>query len=164
MKTMLILITLLATLSAASAQDNSCENGDVIHVEVDGADVTVFHDAALYNCCHDPFDYALDWQNDRLVITETEVNPQCYCICCFDLENTVENVPAGTWTLRFRWFDYEAMGWLEVDTVFTVGEVGQSGPAIFSAANDSGCLDGTTGVADQPDVPANWGLIKAYYR
>jgi len=162
MKTMLILIMLLAALSAAPALGNWCEYADVIRVEVDGADVTVFHDAALYNCCHDPFDYDMVWQDDRLEITESEVNPQCYCICCFDLQTTIEAVPAGTWTLRFRWFDYEAPEWIEVDTIFTVEEVGQGGSAVFGSTDDSGCLEDSTGVVDPPTT--SWSLIKAIYR
>ncbi len=161
---MLTIATAALLLAAPAAADFGlwCDDADVVRVEVDGADVTVFHDAAVYNCCPDPFEFDTAWDGDRLVVTEHEVltNP-CFCVCCFDLDFTVENVPAGDWILRFVWWDTESTGWTEVEIPFTVDDVGQGGPAMVGESGDSGCLT-SSGVEDAP-AAVPWGMVKAIY-
>ncbi|MBC8423173.1 hypothetical protein H8E07_03530 [bacterium] len=160
---MIVFATLLLAAPATADFGLWCEFADEVRVDVDGADVTVFHDAALYNCCPDPFAYDAHWESDRLVIAETEVltNP-CFCVCCFDLSTTVENVPPGDWVLRFVWFDSEATAWTEVEVPFTVGDVGQGGPASVGESGDSGCL--TSSDVDALPATMPWGQVKAGYR
>jgi len=162
-KTLIAVAALLLAAPAAADFGLWCEYADEVRVEVNGADVTVIHEAAVYNCCPDPFDYDAVWDGDRLVVTETEVltNP-CFCVCCFDLSTTVESVPPGDWVLRFAWFDSETSAWTEVEVPFTVGDVGQSGPASVGENGDSGCLT-SSGVDDAPTTMP-WGQIKAIYR
>ena len=153
----------LLAVPAAAQEYLWCYNADEVRVEVDGSTVTVIHEAAVYNCCPDPFAYDVVWEEDHLVVTETEVltNP-CYCICCFDLYTTVENVPPGAWVMWFRWYDYEIYDWLQVEVPFTVDDLGQGGPVFVGATDDSGCLT-SSAVDDIPPVTTSWGRVKAIY-
>ncbi len=156
-------VLLLLAVPATAQFGLWCENADVVRAEVDGSTVTVIHEAALYNCCPDPFQYDVTWESDHLVVTETEVltNP-CFCVCCFDLYTSVENVPPGDWTMWFRWYDYETNDWQQVEVPFTVEDVGQGGPVAAGASDGSGCLT-SSGVDDTPQATTNWGCIKAIY-
>ena len=160
MKLIFILCAAILCCGAAVAPaDEWCRDADVLRVEVDGADVTIYHDAALYNCCPDPFQYDMAWEANTLVVTETEIltNP-CFCICCFDLNTTIEDVPAGQWTLRLRWFDYEALDWIYLEAPLVVGDVGQSGQTVQGASVASDCLDATEADID------DWGRVQTLYR
>ncbi|MBU0741254.1 hypothetical protein KKG45_03910 [bacterium] len=144
---------------AAARADDWCLDGDGLRVEIDGATVTVCHDAARYNCCPDPFQYAVSWDFDTLVVTETEVltNP-CYCLCCYDLSTTIEDVPPGQFTLRLRWFDYETLDWAQLEAPFGVDDVGQSGTHVLGASQSSGCL------AASGNTARSWSRVKTLYR
>jgi len=166
MMKLLILCVALSLPAAPAAADFGlwCEGGDVVRVEIDGSDATIVHEAALYNCCPDPFQYDVSWDGDVLLVTETEIlTYPCYCVCCFDLYTTVENVPPGDWTVRFAWYDYETDAWLQMDVPFTVGNVGQEGPVLVGLSDSSGCLSSSD--VDVPPGPAtSWSSVKALYR
>lgn len=163
MKTLTLVIAVLLLAAPAAADFGLwCDDADVVRVEVDGADVTVIHEAAVYNCCPDPFEFETAWDGDRLVVTEHEVltNP-CFCVCCFDLSFTVENVPPGDWVLRFAWWDTESTGWTEVELPFTVADMGQGGPAAAGASDDSGCL-ASSSIEAVPET-LTWSTLKTIY-
>ena len=142
-----------------------CWDQDEIYAVVGGSSVTIHHDATVYNCCPDPFQYEAFWEEDRLVMVEQEVltNP-CYCLCCYDLSFTVDNVPPGQWPLLFRWYDQETSGWRQVELTIPVADEGQSGEIMSAAAWQSDCLS-VTAVPDDPEPEfRNWGALKALYR
>jgi hypothetical protein len=31
----------------------------------------------------------------------------CDCICCYDVQSTIEGLVPGEYTVEYRWFDYE---------------------------------------------------------
>ncbi len=161
---LLSLFVLACIVSPTVAQDYLwCFNADLVFLEVEGTTVTIYHHATVYNCCPDLFAYEATWEEDHLVVTETEVlTIPCICLCCYDLSTTVENVPPGEWIMWFRWYDYEAHDWLQVEMPFTVDDVDQSGPVFVGATDISGCLT-TSGVDDTPPETTNWGCIKAIY-
>ncbi len=155
---------LMLTLCTTAASANWCEDADLIRVEVEGARVIVHHDAALYNCCPDPFAYDVQLAGGVMTMVETEVltNP-CFCICCFDLQATVEDVPAGDWVLVFEWYDYESAAWTSDTVSFTVPDVGQGDPPDLAGAERSECLVESS--VDDPAPPGiEWGRMKTYYR
>jgi hypothetical protein len=163
MRRTIAMLAALLLAAPAVAQYLWCDDADVVRVDVDGATVTVIHEAAVYNCCPDPFQYDVSWEGDRLLVTEHEVlTYPCYCICCFDLFATVENAPPGEWVLVFTWWNYESNGWMQVEVPFTVEDVGQGGPALMGPTDDSGCLNSS----DVDDVPTTtaWGQVKTIYR
>ncbi len=158
---LIIAITCSAILLAGSicAQaDEWCLGSDGLRVDVDETTITVHHDAARYNCCPDPFGYAVSWDFNTLVVTETETltNP-CYCNCCYDLSTTIEDMPAGQFTLRLRWYDYETNGWAQLEAPFAVNDVGQSGTYMPGASLSSGCL------ASAENAINSWGRVKTLY-
>lgn len=157
--TFLICASVLWAGTTVVLAEEWCRDADVLRVEVDGADVTIHHDAALYNCCPDPFHYETAWEGNTLVVTETEIltNP-CFCICCFNLSTTIEDVPAGEFTLRLYWFDYEALDWLHLETPLVLGDVGQTGLSSLGAAEASDCLSSAETYLD------GWGRVKTLYR
>ena len=165
-KAIVLTVALMLASGIASAQDDQmwCLDQDAVRADVDGSTVTIIHEAALYNCCPDPFEYEVAWEDDQLVVTEVEVltNP-CYCLCCYELYATVENVPSGEWSLLFRWYDYETYDWLQVEVPFTVENIGQSGPLFAGDSDDSGCIV-SSDVDDAPrDDDLSWGRVKALY-
>jgi hypothetical protein len=79
---------------------------NTIIITVSGNDVTVQHIDAYYNCCLTPVTEVVQ---EGFVINlyehETGENP-CYCLCYFDLETTVYDLPSGTYTINV----YDAEG------------------------------------------------------
>jgi hypothetical protein len=99
---------LVSGAGTSAAQPAWCQGQDVVWAQVVGSTIRVHHDAALYNCCSDAIVYDTSIQDSLIQIVETELNPQCACICCFNLEVAVEEVPAGTWQVDFAWYNYES--------------------------------------------------------
>lgn len=143
------------------AQDNYwCLNGGDVHATVDGSSVTIHHDGAFYNCCPDPFEYDVFWEDGTLVVVENEIltNP-CYCMCCFNLSATIDDVPPGDWTVLFQWGDHE------VELSISVADGDPAGDAVAGAVWKSDCLSSPSPVPDEP-APffQAWGAIKSWYR
>jgi len=164
----LALLACLLLAGAASAQWMECD--DTVYTEIDGNSLTVHHHGALYNCCPDPFSYAVVQEDNQILVTETEIlsNP-CFCICCFDLSVTIEDLAPGTYDLVFTWYDYESSEWLEVVLNVVVPDMGQPWAPVVASTYLSDCYHEPTAVPDDPGNAAppklrTWGLIKALYR
>ena len=146
------------------AQEPWCWNADVVRVEVQGeGTVVVHHDGAYYNCCPDPIVYDLVVQEHILLMKErTLEDPPCDCLCCFDLQATLTDVPPGNWLLVFQWFDLESQGWTSRSVPFAVPPYSGADTPAVGDHQRSPCLDESTGVTDPP--PLTWTRVKGQYR
>lgn len=172
MKLILLVLMLLAWLIPAEqteAQGSECE--DEFITEVDDNSLIVYHNGALYNCCPDPFEYSVAQDDSLIVVTETEVlsNP-CFCICCFDLSVTIEDLAPGVYYLVFTWFDYETDTWQEVVLDVVIPNLGQPPLPIVVDTYLSECYQEPSAIPDDehtgnrpPPKLHSWGLIKALY-
>jgi hypothetical protein len=69
--------------------------------------VTLVHRNATYNCCVDDIEVSLHNDGERLKIEETEIEPSCFCLCCYDVTSTISGLLPGTHIVEYSWFDYE---------------------------------------------------------
>jgi len=76
-----------------------------------GRTLHTLHANATYNCCPDEIVVRLEVQGERLLFTEEEILPQCFCLCCYDVEATVVDLAPGEYTVEYFWFDYETGQW-----------------------------------------------------
>lgn len=139
-----------------------CEE-DLLHAEVSGSSVTVFHDDAAYNCCPDGFDYSVDVQGTEVYVVETEILTEpCLCLCCYDLSVEIENLAPGEYSLHFTWYDYDTVRWETWSDTVLIPDVGQGGAAYIGESTNSGCIDANAG--PEPGVQCSaWGKVKAVY-
>ena len=86
-----------------------------LSVSVNGGAVTIQHKDAYYNCAHK---LKLTAKLSGTVIEAREVitNPKqgAYCMCHYDLSATVNNVPAGSYTVKLYDADNKLVGSLLV--------------------------------------------------
>ncbi|MCK4414801.1 MAG: hypothetical protein KAY32_14800 [Candidatus Eisenbacteria sp.] len=167
-----ILVTALTAAAApAHAQDFDlwCWEADEVHARVEGATIAVFHDATVYNCCPDPFEYEIVLEENVIRVREVEVlsNP-CYCICCFDLAVTIEDVPPGDYTLEFTWYDYEERDWLVRLLDVSVPDAGQADLPAVGETYSSGCIEAqsvpdSAGPNEDDQRSPTWGRIKSLF-
>ncbi len=81
---------------------------DEIELTVEGDTLHVLHSNATYNCCPDEIVISFSMEKDLLLFTEEEIlTIPCDCVCCYDVGATVVDLPPGTYTVEFCWFDYE---------------------------------------------------------
>ncbi|UCF33977.1 MAG: hypothetical protein JSV78_01465, partial [Phycisphaerales bacterium] len=85
-----------------------CPEPDSFIFTVEGNTLHVLHENATYNCCLDEIVISLSVEDDLLILTEEEIAPMpCWCICCFEAEVTIVDLPPRVYTVEFHWFDYE---------------------------------------------------------
>jgi len=166
------ILALVLWSGPASAQYMWCINEDVVYAEVEGTTVTFFHDAALYNCCSNPFEYSTFWENGHQVVLEDEILVNgCWCQCCYNLSVTIVDVPPGEQVIVFRWYDEESNNWIDVELTVTVPN--EDTPQEDSTADkiavgsyfQTPCLDSAAPVPDDPaDRAVSWDALKAHYK
>jgi hypothetical protein len=114
------------------------DDRDEIWVEVDGSTISVFHQAALCNCCADEFFYGVSRVRNVIQVEETEVlELPCDCQCCFDLAVEIEGVAPGEYIIDFQWLDNETWEWRSWPLEVTVPDVGQRGELVVGPAEAS---------------------------
>ncbi|MDO9171614.1 MAG: hypothetical protein Q7W29_07280 [bacterium] len=165
--TLRLLTILLLILPAAIGRAGGpwCTDTDGLRLDVAPATgaVMLAHTGAMYNCCPEPILYDVAAAAGVLTVTERvlEESP-CDCICCFDLEALVADVPPGDWDVVFRWLDAESGSWRELTGSVTVPAPGRADVPHAEPAAPPECLV-STGV--EPPAPMGaWGLIKSIYR
>ncbi|MBU1699735.1 MAG: hypothetical protein KJ970_19225 [Candidatus Eisenbacteria bacterium] len=168
MRTLLLILALCVVSSvAAGAHDEFwCWDADEILAEIDGGRVTIQHLSDLINCCPDPITYDVS-VGDATIMVEEHSLSMCYCLCCFNLSVTLEEVPPGPWNLLYRWFDIEADDWTERVLQIDVPDVGQGYEPVVALQNTEGCLESASapGEGQEPEpMSTRWGTIKAMYR
>jgi len=132
---------LLLLCGTAAAQPSEwCWNMDVIRAEVEGSTITVYHDNAYYNCCPSSFYHAVTLEGSLILIHELEIDPQCLCLCCFNLNTVVEDVAPGTYQIDFSWYDYEVWETVHRYLEVVVPDLGQPGLFAPGASAASNCL------------------------
>ena len=143
-----------------------CDNADEISAEVGAStgDVTLHHDAALYNCCPEPPVFTIDI-DDRVVHVHEQVDVAmpCDCDCCFSLEVTVTDLAPGPWTVIYGWQDTETGGPLERELAVEVPATSAGGQPTLTAGASSDCLH-TSAVPLDPELVLPWGALKGRYR
>ena len=81
---------------------------DQIEVVVENHLVRITHKNATYNCCPDDIEVSLWVAGNLLRLTEKEIlTHPCYCLCCYDVKSTIVDLPSGSYTLEYCWYDYE---------------------------------------------------------
>jgi hypothetical protein len=159
-----IALAFFLVVAAATAAHGwpGCEQ-DQIWAVVDGDAVTVYHQAAAYNCCMDGIAYDVREGAGTLEIRATEIatNP-CACLCCYNLSVRVEDLAPGAWTLVYVWDDSDTGDTEQWTTEILVGGAA-AGPAYIASTWRSGCLDGLA--IPEPGLRLGaWGRVKALYR
>jgi hypothetical protein len=89
-----------AALADPVPQDQSC-----IEYEYDGAGIlTLNHINALFNCCPTYLTAEFYFQGLEIHVVESENldGGACDCLCLFDLQLQISNIPAGTYYLVFH--------------------------------------------------------------
>ena len=156
-------VVLVGLAGGVMGQEPPC--ADQIFALVDGTTVTFHHKGAVYNCCVEPFEYAVGLSGSDITVTETEVLQYggCDCWCCYDTQVQVIEVPPGSYDVQYEWFDYETTQWLVWDLVVVVPGVEPGGVPVVGPAWFSDCYWEPTGVP-APREEHSWGVIKAVYR
>jgi len=72
-------------------------------------------------------------------------------------------LPAGSWLLRYRWFETEIRDWVELEFSIAVADLGQNGEPSVAEILDSDCLMETS-VPEHPGSSKTWTTLKALYR
>lgn len=100
-------------LPAPAAAAQECERIDVTA----GIETVVMrHEGATFNCCSEvSVDAEIDGSNIRFL--EREVGEPCHCECPFNLAASVEDLPAGRYTVEVRGPDDE-LKWVQFVEVF----------------------------------------------
>jgi hypothetical protein len=81
---------------------------DEFLLTVIGNTLHLMHKNATYNCCPDDIVVSLTVQGNTLNLKEEEIlTTPCYCLCCYDVESTVVDLPPGEYVVRYCWSDYE---------------------------------------------------------
>ncbi len=142
-----------------------CTDTDGLRLDVVPATGAVWltHTGAMYNCCPEPILYDVAAAAGVLTVTErVQEETPCDCICCFDLEALVTDVPPGDWDVAFRWLDAESGSWRELTGSVTVPASSIPAAPHAGPASDPVCLN-ATGI-DPSAATSSWGVIKSNYR
>ncbi|MCP4144766.1 MAG: hypothetical protein GY752_05715 [bacterium] len=129
---------------------------DSFQTSISGSSLTVDHFEAVYNCCS-IITIAEDLQGNTLTITEEEIPPYCWCVCCFTISTTIEDLPPGELVVNVQYFDLGV--WEVWSTTVIIPDIGQSGSGLLTDLWKSDC-----GVTAVDDPIKSWGSIKALYR
>ncbi|HOX24439.1 MAG TPA: hypothetical protein PLL30_01620 [Candidatus Krumholzibacteria bacterium] len=157
-----LFIVACLTLPAAVAAQPWCWNLDTFEVTVVDSDVKIAHHSDLINCCPDPITFDVQ-VGDVTIFVEEQWESPCDCDCCYDLAVVLEEVPAGWWILRYRWFDIESGGWTDRTFEVEVPDLGQGYVPVVGEIADSGCLEATA-VPEEPAPARSWSALKIRFR
>ncbi len=79
------------------------EGLDCVECFYSGSNVlSLKHLNAAFNCCPGEIISDIVVRNDSIIITEDETEGLCDCICLFDLEYEIINIPTGEYTVLIR--------------------------------------------------------------
>ncbi len=167
MRTLCLVFGTLAIGACGAAAQEWCLDADDVYAVVDEGTITVYHDATLYNCCPEYFDFEVSQEEMVIRVRETEILEEpCDCLCCYNLAIAIEDVAPGDYLLAFMWFDYETAVWQEWLLEVTVPDEGQGGELVVGDVTNSGCVEAmdVPESGDPADHGDTWGRIKKLYR
>ncbi len=146
---LVVLFACLAFFASPALGYWCADQGDYIYAEVDHGTITIHHDAAFYNCCPDSIAYTWQLDDHLFTVVETEYNPQCMCMCCFDLTTSMLDVAPGDYQIDFQWLDM-AHGPQHVILEVTVPDEGQQDRPTEGPFTRSACIqqDPNSGVGE----------------
>lgn len=82
-------------------------------VALDNGDLFIQHLNSYHNCCV-PIAHEVDIQGFRIAVTEIEPYLNgCWCLCWFDVDLVIHDLPPGTYTVSYSW-DSDANLYTEV--------------------------------------------------
>jgi hypothetical protein len=58
------------------------------------------HINAGFNCCPGDITAEIEFKGNLIIITESEQEQGCHCLCLFDLDYEVTNLSPGRYTIR----------------------------------------------------------------
>lgn len=88
------------TLTPTSQAVHS-SNIDCLQYQYDGSRIlTIKHINAAFNCCPQKISASIDITSNTITIIENEAASQCSCLCLFDLELRIENLPRGSYYIH----------------------------------------------------------------
>jgi hypothetical protein len=120
-----------------SGGDPWCDE-DAFEFTVEPGTLHALHRNATYWCAQQDIEVSMSLQGNVLRLTEREIEPEpTDCLCCYDVESTVVDLPPGPYTVEYCWLDYES-GWEELCHTTEV-VIPEPEPQVGSYS-DSGCL------------------------
>ena len=135
-----LVLVFFAAVNWVQAQD-LCPP-DRVWSEVDGGSVFIHHDFAEFNCCP-TMDYQITQDGFTINISEIEVEPGCFCVCCVDLTHELTGLTPGIYTAWVKGAygcEHTPCG----NTVFTVPQppvaplAAKATPSMISSMSDCG--------------------------
>ena len=79
---------------------------DVIVLTPSPGELHMMHRNAEYNCCPVDIIVTLTVDGNTIHLREEEVlEDPCFCMCCYDIEATVDNLAPGPYTVEVCWMD-----------------------------------------------------------
>lgn len=62
--------------------------------------LNVKHINAIFNCCPEKINCEFSLKNDTIVITESETDGNCDCMCLYDIETEISELKAGSYIIK----------------------------------------------------------------
>lgn len=145
-------LLIVSILLLSSVPGGSSARADV-WAEVDGAEVSVHHTGARYNCCW-VIDMELEFLDGLVNLREIEGagSQYCYCYCDFDLRFDFAIHEPGEWLIQVWHYDAEAVppGHVLVASLPVTIEQGEDGE---TATAQSACGGWVTSAPEAPLPP-----------
>lgn len=63
--------------------------------------LSITHSNAVFNCCPGTLSASFNLEGDTIFISESESSGLCDCMCLYDLDFEITNLPAGIYVLHF---------------------------------------------------------------
>ncbi|MFC2131868.1 hypothetical protein ACFLSQ_10575 [Bacteroidota bacterium] len=67
-----------------------------------GKILNINHLNAGFNCCVDDIKIDVEFKSGQIIITETDINPACDCLCLYNIDYEIKNIPAGTYIIKIN--------------------------------------------------------------
>ncbi|MBN1213741.1 MAG: hypothetical protein JXA92_14300 [candidate division Zixibacteria bacterium] len=85
--------------SFEKAADTVTSADDCLMYEYDGMTLNMKHVNAGFNCCVDNLGAHITIEDNVITLDEYEINPNCYCLCLYDLYYVFYNLLPGEYTI-----------------------------------------------------------------
>ncbi len=92
------------------------EDFNYMSLNLVGHDLHVNHLNAYYNCCIE-YQVAYSIMGNGINIFEYDIGTSCYCICFFDLETIIEDIPTGQYFVTLFDFAGDTVGFESIEIV-----------------------------------------------